>query len=265
MERHALFWIGLLKLLSLMIPTNQMNFRTKTIHRRRLGDNRQVLAATTCLLHFLRRASIPCVTVLSATAKLRESSQTRREVAVKARGPKNSTMCRESGSDIFANILLALPAALCVLARIWWRYHHCQASIVNPPYHTDSFACFLKYNNNIEIHTALPLYKNVFTLSLGIAPTTVSSSWRPSWPMWRAFIVGASLSLHIISMDSHADFQAGVKQEHATGHAAHLDALEESVNCQIDADVRTLMDNMREIILLGRVCMGTPLILPDWQ
>lgn len=56
-------------------------------------------------------------------------------------------------------------------------------------------------------------------------------------------------------MDGYADAQAGVKHDHAVGHAAHLDALEESVNRQIDADVQTLMDNMRELILLSRVCM----------
>ncbi|SHO78433.1 Uncharacterized protein MSYG_2778 [Malassezia sympodialis ATCC 42132] len=54
-------------------------------------------------------------------------------------------------------------------------------------------------------------------------------------------------------MDGYADAQAGVKHDHAVGHAAHLDALEESVNRQIDADVQTLMDNMRELILLSRI------------
>jgi len=64
-------------------------------------------------------------------------------------------------------------------------------------------------------------------------------------------------------MDGYADLQAGVKHDHAVGHAAHLEALEESVNRQIDADVRTLMDNMRELILLGRVCTRL-LIMLDW-
>lgn len=64
-------------------------------------------------------------------------------------------------------------------------------------------------------------------------------------------------------MDGYADPQGGAKHDHAMGHAAHLDALEESVNRQIDADVRTLMDNVRELILLGRVCTRL-LTLLDW-
>lgn len=44
------------------------------------------------------------------------------------------------------------------------------------------------------------------------------------------------------------------KVEHGTGHAAHLDAMEESVNRQIDTDIRVLLDNFREMIHLSRVC-----------
>ncbi|AYO41398.1 Surfeit locus protein 5 subunit 22 of Mediator complex [Malassezia restricta CBS 7877] len=50
---------------------------------------------------------------------------------------------------------------------------------------------------------------------------------------------------HLRSMD-HA-------VEHGTGHTAHLDALEESVNRQIDADIRVLLDNFREMIHLSRI------------
>ncbi|KAI3626139.1 hypothetical protein CBS9595_001500 [Malassezia furfur] len=37
------------------------------------------------------------------------------------------------------------------------------------------------------------------------------------------------------------------------GNTAHLDALEESVNKRIDADVNVLMENMKEILNLSRI------------
>ena len=48
------------------------------------------------------------------------------------------------------------------------------------------------------------------------------------------------------------------QHDHATGHAARLDALEEAVNRQIDTDTRVLLDNFKEIINLGRVCSCAP-------
>ena len=57
----------------------------------------------------------------------------------------------------------------------------------------------------------------------------------------------ARLSAHHLRSMDHA-------VEHGTGHTAHLDALEESVNRQIDADIRVLLDNFREMIHLSRVC-----------
>ena len=44
-----------------------------------------------------------------------------------------------------------------------------------------------------------------------------------------------------------------VETDAHAGNTAHLDALEESVNKRIDADVNVLMENMKEILNLSRV------------
>lgn len=51
----------------------------------------------------------------------------------------------------------------------------------------------------------------------------------------------------------HSAHGANHQQDHAAGHAAYLDALEESVNRQIDTDIRVLLDNFKEMIHLSRV------------
>lgn len=75
--------------------------------------------------------------------------------------------------------------------------------------------------------------------------------WSWAWHGIQAFAVSFCTTVsdsahHLRSMD-HA-------VEHGTGHTAHLDALEESVNRQIDTDIRVLLDNFREMIHLSRVC-----------
>lgn len=66
---------------------------------------------------------------------------------------------------------------------------------------------------------------------------------------------GASL-LSGATMDDSAHHFHGMnhKVDHTIGHGAHLDALEESVNRQIDSDIRVLLDNFKEMIQLSRVC-----------
>lgn len=53
--------------------------------------------------------------------------------------------------------------------------------------------------------------------------------------------------------------------EHAAGNHAHLDALEESVNRQIDTDVKTVMENFRDMIHLSRVRCRDGVVNADWR
>ena len=56
-----------------------------------------------------------------------------------------------------------------------------------------------------------------------------------------------------MSNSSHLPHNVDHQQDNTEGQSAHLDALEETVNRQIDADTRILLDNFGEMINLSRV------------